>query len=69
MAKLRCGTSCSTVVREGEQFGNVLRTSWHGLDSRLLDLSVRGQEPRGAIDACLMIEGKEGDIDRGTCAC
>jgi endonuclease/exonuclease/phosphatase family metal-dependent hydrolase len=39
-------------------FGNVLLTSWHVLDSRLLDLSVPGREPRGAIDADLAIEGE-----------
>ena len=47
-----------TIERQTGPFGNVLLTSWHVLDSRLLDLSVPGREPRGAIDADLMIEGK-----------
>ena len=36
----------------------MLLTSWHVLDSRLLDLSVSGRDPHGAIDADLMIEGR-----------
>ena len=47
-----------TIERQTGPFGNVLLTSWHVLDSRLLDLSVPGREPRGAIDADLMIEGR-----------
>ena len=47
-----------TIERHTGPFGNVLLTSWRVLDSRLLDLSVPGREPRGAIDADLMIEGR-----------
>ena len=47
-----------TIERQTGPFGNVLLTSWRVLDSRLLDLSVPGREPRGAIDADLMIEGR-----------
>jgi endonuclease/exonuclease/phosphatase family metal-dependent hydrolase len=38
-------------------YGNVLLTGWRVLSSRLLDLSVPGREPRGAIDAELEITG------------
>jgi endonuclease/exonuclease/phosphatase family metal-dependent hydrolase len=47
-----------TLERQTGPFGNVLLTSWPVLDSRLLDLSVPGCEPRGAIDADLSIEGR-----------
>jgi endonuclease/exonuclease/phosphatase family metal-dependent hydrolase len=47
-----------TIERQTGPFGNVLLTSCHVLDSRLLDLSVPGREPRGAIDADLLIEGR-----------
>jgi endonuclease/exonuclease/phosphatase family metal-dependent hydrolase len=47
-----------TIERRTGPFGNVLLTSWHVLDSRLLDLSVPGREPRGAIDADIAIEGE-----------
>jgi endonuclease/exonuclease/phosphatase family metal-dependent hydrolase len=46
-----------TIERQTGPFGNVLLTSWRVLDSRLLDLSVPGREPRGAIDAHIAIEG------------
>ena len=46
-----------TVEQQTGPFRNVLLTSLRGLDSRLLDLSVPGWEPRGAINADLMIEG------------
>jgi endonuclease/exonuclease/phosphatase family metal-dependent hydrolase len=46
-----------TIERQTGPYGNVLLTSGQVLDSRLLDLSVPGREPRGAIDADLMIEG------------
>ena len=39
-------------------YGNVLLTSGHVLSNHLLDLSVPGREPRGAIDADLLIEGR-----------
>jgi endonuclease/exonuclease/phosphatase family metal-dependent hydrolase len=45
-----------TIERQTGPYGNVLLTSCQVLDSRLLDLSVPGREPRGAIDADLMIE-------------
>jgi endonuclease/exonuclease/phosphatase family metal-dependent hydrolase len=44
--------------RQTGPFGNVLLTSGRVLDSRFLDLSVPGCEPRGAIDADLSIEGR-----------
>jgi endonuclease/exonuclease/phosphatase family metal-dependent hydrolase len=47
-----------TIERHTGPFGNVLLTSCRVLDSRLLDLSVPGREPRGAIDVDLMIEGR-----------
>ena len=47
-----------TIEQQTGPFGNVLLTSWRVLDSRLLDLSVPGREPRGAIDADLMVEGR-----------
>jgi endonuclease/exonuclease/phosphatase family metal-dependent hydrolase len=47
-----------TIEQQTGPFGNVLLTSWQILESRLLDLSVPGREPRGAIDAHLVIEGK-----------
>ena len=47
-----------TIEQQAGPFGNVLLTSWRVLDSRLLDLSVPGCEPRGAIDADLMIESR-----------
>ena len=48
----------TTIEHHTGPYGNVLLTSWRILDSRLLDLSVPGREPRGAIDADLMIEGR-----------
>jgi endonuclease/exonuclease/phosphatase family metal-dependent hydrolase len=47
-----------TIERHTGPYGNVLLTGWHVLDSRLLDLSVPGREPRGAIDADLVIDGE-----------
>ena len=47
-----------TIERQTGPYGNVLLTSWQILESRLLDLSVPGREPRGAIDAYLAIEGE-----------
>ena len=38
-------------------YGNALLTRWPVLDVRLIDLSVPGREPRGAVDADLQIEG------------
>jgi endonuclease/exonuclease/phosphatase family metal-dependent hydrolase len=47
-----------TIENQTGAFGNVLLTGWPILESRLLDLSVLGREPRGAIDADLLIEGE-----------
>jgi len=47
-----------TIERQTGPYGNVLLTSWQILESRLLDLSVPGREPRGAIDAHLEIDGE-----------
>jgi endonuclease/exonuclease/phosphatase family metal-dependent hydrolase len=47
-----------TIELKTGPYGNVLLTGWPVLDSRLLDLSMRGREPRGAIDAELAIEGR-----------
>jgi endonuclease/exonuclease/phosphatase family metal-dependent hydrolase len=47
-----------TIERQSGPFGNVLLTGWRVLESRLLDLSVPGREPRGAIDADLVIAGE-----------
>jgi endonuclease/exonuclease/phosphatase family metal-dependent hydrolase len=47
-----------TIERQTGPYGNVLLTSWPILHSHLLDLSVPGREPRGAIDAHLAIHGE-----------
>jgi endonuclease/exonuclease/phosphatase family metal-dependent hydrolase len=47
-----------TLERKTGPYGNVLLTGWRVLGSRLLDLSVPGREPRGAIDAELDIAGQ-----------
>jgi len=47
-----------TIERQTGPFGNVLLTSWQILESRFLDLSIPGREPRGAIDADLAIDGE-----------
>jgi endonuclease/exonuclease/phosphatase family metal-dependent hydrolase len=47
-----------TIERQTGPYGNVLLTGWRVLGSRLLDLSVPGREPRGAIDAELDIAGQ-----------
>jgi endonuclease/exonuclease/phosphatase family metal-dependent hydrolase len=47
-----------TIERHTGHFGNVLLTGWRVLESRLLDLSVPGREPRGAIDAELDVAGQ-----------
>jgi endonuclease/exonuclease/phosphatase family metal-dependent hydrolase len=47
-----------TIELQTGPYGNVLLTGWHVLNSRLLDLSLRGREPRGAIDAELAIAGE-----------
>ncbi len=48
----------TTIERQIGPYGNVLLTGWRVLGSRLLDLSVPGREPRGAIDAELDIAGQ-----------
>jgi endonuclease/exonuclease/phosphatase family metal-dependent hydrolase len=47
-----------TIERQTGPYGNVLLTGWRVLESRLLDLSIPGREPRGAIDAHIAIEGE-----------
>ena len=47
-----------TLMRQAGPYGNVLLTGWRVLRSRLIDLSVPGREPRGAIDAELDIAGQ-----------
>jgi endonuclease/exonuclease/phosphatase family metal-dependent hydrolase len=47
-----------TFEKQSGPFGNVLLTGWPVLESRLLDLSVPGREPRGAIDVELDIKGQ-----------
>lgn len=47
-----------TLERQTGPYGNVLLTGWRVLRSRLLDLSVPGREPRGAIDAELDVAGQ-----------
>jgi endonuclease/exonuclease/phosphatase family metal-dependent hydrolase len=47
-----------TLERKTGPYGNVLLPGWRVLGSRLLDLSVPGREPRGAIDAELDIAGQ-----------
>ena len=47
-----------TVWRADSHYGNVLLSGYPIDDIRLVDLSVGGREPRGAIDARLDIQGK-----------
>ena len=47
-----------TIRREDSQYGNVLLTRFPVAEIRLIDLSVSGREPRGAIDARLDIQGR-----------
>jgi endonuclease/exonuclease/phosphatase family metal-dependent hydrolase len=47
-----------TIRRAGSEYGNVLLTSHPIIKIRLVDLSVVGREPRGAIDATLDIRGQ-----------
>jgi endonuclease/exonuclease/phosphatase family metal-dependent hydrolase len=51
-----CEIPGPTILREDGHFGNVLLTSGRVLRSEHLDLSVKGREPRGAIDAVLEVE-------------
>jgi endonuclease/exonuclease/phosphatase family metal-dependent hydrolase len=44
--------------RRRGRFGNALLTRWPVLGVRRIDLSVKGYEPRGAIDADLLIENR-----------
>jgi endonuclease/exonuclease/phosphatase family metal-dependent hydrolase len=48
----------TTVWRADSQYGNVLLTRYPIAEIRLVDLSVAGREPRGAIDARLDIQGQ-----------
>lgn len=47
-----------TIRRADSQYGNVLLTHYPIAEIRLADLSVRGREPRGAIDTTLDIQGQ-----------
>ena len=51
------GIAGPTLRRHHGQFGNALLTRRPVLGVRMLDLSVLGREPRGAIDADLAVEG------------
>jgi endonuclease/exonuclease/phosphatase family metal-dependent hydrolase len=46
-----------TILRDDEEYGNVLLTSRRVREIRRLDLSLPGREPRGAIDVDLDVEG------------
>ncbi len=47
-----------TIQRQDGPYGNALLTRWPLEEIRHIDLSVRGREPRGAIDAALGINGR-----------
>ncbi len=47
-----------TVWRADSRYGNVLLSRYPIASTRLVDLSVAGREPRGAIDARLHIQGQ-----------
>jgi endonuclease/exonuclease/phosphatase family metal-dependent hydrolase len=47
-----------TIRRADSHYGNVLLTSYPIAEARLVDLSVPGREPRGAIDAMLEIQAQ-----------
>jgi endonuclease/exonuclease/phosphatase family metal-dependent hydrolase len=47
-----------TIWRGDSHYGNALLTSYPIAETRLIDLSVAGREPRGAIDAKLDIQGQ-----------
>jgi endonuclease/exonuclease/phosphatase family metal-dependent hydrolase len=46
-----------TILRDDEEYGNVLLTSRRVREIRRLDLSLPGREPRGAIDVDLDVAG------------
>ncbi|MEW6664610.1 MAG: endonuclease/exonuclease/phosphatase family protein [Thermodesulfobacteriota bacterium] len=46
-----------TILTARGQYGNVLLTRWPARDKALIDLSCRGREPRGAIDALFEVDG------------
>jgi endonuclease/exonuclease/phosphatase family metal-dependent hydrolase len=48
----------TTLLRADGHYGNGLLTRWPALNSRLLDLTWRGREPRGAISADLDCSGE-----------
>jgi endonuclease/exonuclease/phosphatase family metal-dependent hydrolase len=47
-----------TILRDDEDYGNVLLTGRRIREIRRLDLSFPGREPRGAIDVDLDLEGR-----------
>lgn len=47
-----------TVLKSNSEYGNVLLSRYPVTDIRLLDLSVPGREPRGAIDARIEVNDK-----------
>lgn len=47
-----------TILRDDEDYGNVLLTGRRVREIRRLDLSFPGREPRGAIDVDLDLEGR-----------
>lgn len=46
-----------TILRDDRRFGNLLLTGERVRETRRLDLSLPGREPRGAIDADLDVDG------------
>jgi endonuclease/exonuclease/phosphatase family metal-dependent hydrolase len=48
-----------TMTRPDGDYGNVLLTTHNVTDTRFIDLTVPGREPRGAIDARLAVQGRE----------
>lgn len=48
-----------TIRRVDGHYGNVLLTRWPVLESRAIDLNVHGREPRGAIDALILVRSVE----------
>ncbi|NYI00605.1 endonuclease/exonuclease/phosphatase family protein [Cupriavidus plantarum] len=52
-----------TLVRADGDYGNALLTRYPPLRVRHIDLSVKGREPRGAIDALLSCRGEHDGLD------
>lgn len=44
-----------TISRHGGDYGNVLLSRWPVLETRRLDLTVHGREPRGALDVDIAV--------------